>query len=141
MRAVRQPAQRGENKPLSGRRGRRGTLLAANAGVLRSNLSGGLFRFLLQQRRSVSVSGGLNEGLVSRATGCRSTGLGSVCLLSIRPCVYSRLHPALPPPRPITQTLTFTGVPPPPPSPPDTLSSLCPAHSLSRVTRHKRHAN
>lgn len=37
MRAMRQPAQRGENKPLSRRGG-----LAANGGVLRSNLSGGL---------------------------------------------------------------------------------------------------
>lgn len=34
------------------------------------------FRFLLQQRRSVSVSDGLNEGLVSRATGSRSTRPG-----------------------------------------------------------------
>lgn len=58
------------------------------------------FRFLLQQRRSVSLSAGLNEGLVSRATGCRSTGLGG--------CVYYQstlVSPAgsiqrLPPPPP-----------------------------------------
>lgn len=69
------------------------------------------FRFLLQQRRSVSPSARLNEGLVSRHR-LQIHWTRSVCLLSIRPCVYSRLHPALPPlqtPSPPTQTVTFTG--------------------------------
>lgn len=53
------------------------------------------FRFLLQQKRSVSVSDGLNEGLVSRATGSRSTRPG-VCVYYQSPCVYSGLHPVPP---------------------------------------------
>lgn len=55
------------------------------------------FRFLLQQKRSVSVSDGLNEGLVSRATGSRSTRPG-VCVYYQSPCVYSGLHPVPPSP-------------------------------------------
>lgn len=100
------------------------------------------FRFLLQQKRSVSVSDGLNEGLVSRATGSRSTRPG-VCVYYQSPCVYSGLHPVLPPllapasparPPSHTQTATFTGASPdnspstPPATKPLLHHSTSPAH-------------
>lgn len=73
-------AWRDENKPFSPGGGGGGR--TAGSSRLRSRVKSvwRTFRFLLQQRRSVSISAGLNEGLVSRATGCRSTGL--------RVCVY-----------------------------------------------------
>lgn len=73
LRGPRKPVQHDENNP--SRRGG-GTAGRAHTSVLRSNLSAVLFHFLLQQRRSVSVSDGLNEGLVRPATGSRSTGPG-----------------------------------------------------------------
>lgn len=100
------------------------------------------FRFLLQQKRSVSVSDGLNEGLVSRATGSRSTRPG-VCVYYQSPCVYSGLHPVPPPSSsllphppalPQTQTATFTGASPdnspstPPATKPLLHHSTSPAH-------------
>lgn len=79
MCAIRQPARRSENKPFSPGGGGGGR--TASSSRLRSRVKSvwRTFCFLLQQRRSVSISAGLNEGLVSSATGYRSTGLG-VCV-------------------------------------------------------------
>lgn len=104
------------------------------------------FRFLLQQKRSVSVSDGLNEGLVSRATGSRSTRPG-VCVYYQSPCVYSGLHPPPPPlscltrppslkhKRPHLQERAPTT--PPPPRLPQNLSSITPQvlHTYTAVQR------
>lgn len=72
------------------------------------------FRLLLQQRRSVSVSDGLNEGLVSQAAGCRSTRPG-VCVYYQSALVSTAGHMDSPPhrlpaaPFSRTQTVTFKG--------------------------------
>lgn len=109
------------------------------------------FRFLLQQKRSVSVSDGLNEGLVSRATGSRSTRPG-VCVYYQSPCVYSGLHPVPPPPlscltrppslkhkRPHLQERAPTT--PPPPRLPQNLSSITPQvlHTYTAVQCRRGH--
>lgn len=87
------------------------------------------FRFLLQQRRSVSVSEGLNEGLVSRATGSRSTR-PRVCVFTINPalCLQQATSSTPLPPSllPHAQMATFTGASPNtlflPPTTPHSLS-------------------
>lgn len=79
MCATRQPVQHDRNKPFSRDGGGEGGSFATAGSAYRSTQVKSVwcaFRFLLQQRRSVSVSDGLNEGLVSRATGSRSTRPG-----------------------------------------------------------------
>lgn len=130
MRAVRQPARRGENKPFSPGGGGGGRAAGSSRRRSRVKSVWRTFRFLLQQRRSVSLSAGLNEGLVSRATGCRSTGLG-VCVYYQSALVstdgYIQHSPPSPrlTPSPLTQTVTFTGASVDSPTP-ISLSSICP---------------
>lgn len=103
------------------------------------------FRFLLQQRRSVSVSDGLNEGLVSRATGSRSTRPG-VCvyhqsaLVSTAGYIQHSPPPSCLTPSAHTQTATFTGASPntlslpptkPLPPPPSVHKSCTHTHTLN----------
>lgn len=106
------------------------------------------FRFLLQQRRSVSVSDGLNEGLVSRATGSRSTRPG-VCvyhqsaLVSTAGYIQHSPPPSCLTPSAHTQTATFTGaspntlsLPPTKPlSPPPSVHKSC-THTHTLNTLH-----
>ena len=126
-------------------------LLAAHTNVLRSDLSGVLFRFLLQQRCSVSVSDGLNEGLVSRATGSRSTRPG-VCVYYQSALVstagYIQCPPSslLPQPPPLTHKRPHLQErapnPPHPPTPlPQNLSSITPQvlHTYATVHTHSQH--
>lgn len=130
VRAIRQPARHDENKPFSPGGGGGGRTAGSSRWRAQVKSVWRTFRFLLQQRRSVSISAGLNEGLVSRATGCRSTGLG-VCvyyqsaLVStagyIQRSPPSPPHPLSPPPSHKRSHLQERG-----PTPPVTLSSICP---------------
>lgn len=87
------------------------------------------FRFLLQQRCSVSVSDVLNEGLVSPATSSRST-TASVCVYYQSTLVSTEGYiqfcptpPYLTPSFPQTQTTTFIGVGPNPSTSPSPAAS------------------
>lgn len=126
MRATRQPVQRDENKPFSRGGGgekkkekKKKKLATAGSAYQRAQVKSVwcTFRFLLQQRRSVSVSDGLNEGLVSRATGSRSTRPG-VCvyhqsaLVSTAGYIQHSPPPSCLTPSAHTQTATFTGASP-----------------------------
>lgn len=100
------------------------------------------FRFLLQQRRSVSVSDGLNEGLVSRATGSRSTRPG-VCvyyqsaLVSTAGYIQSSPPPQCLTPHSHTNGHIYRSKPPTPrhsPPPP-----LCLPQNLSSITPQVLH--
>lgn len=151
--AMRQPVQRDGNKPFCGggggeRKKKSLRLLAAHTNVLRSNLSGVLFRFLLQQRCSVSVSDGLNEGLVSWATGSRSTRPG-VCvyyqsaLVSTAGYIQRSPSSLLPQPPPLTHKRPHLQewTPPTHTRLPQNLSSITPQvlHTYATVHTHSQH--
>lgn len=151
-RAMRQPVQHDENKPFSRGGGgeKKKNLATAGSAYQRSQVKSVwcTFRFLLQQRRSVSVSDGLNEGLVSRATGSRSTRPG-VCVYYQSALVSTAGYIQHPPPLPscLTPSLTHKrphlqerASTPPPPRLPQNLSSITPQvlHTYSTV-RHGAH--